>query len=171
LRNNRVFFIYVLLLLTWILPTVLLKGQTVEKPVKLIKSGFVEGLNHTKSDTLYLLNFWSTSCKPCIQEMPVFDDLCDDFRSFPIRVIFISLDPVKYKDTKLADFLKNNPVQSDVWLLDEKDPNKFIPHIDKSWTGAIPATLFLYPSLNIKLFHEGIFTKEALYPLINSILK
>jgi thiol-disulfide isomerase/thioredoxin len=170
MRTNNPMHLYLLILFTLLSQIVILNGQIAVKQVKTVKTEYIERLKNAESDTLFILNFWSTSCKPCLKEMPIFDNLKNDFENRPIRVIFISLDPVKYKNTRLAEFLKLHPIQSEVWILDERDPNIFIPAINNDWSGAIPATLFLYPSLKIKQFYETEFNNETLYQLINIIL-
>jgi len=52
--------------------------------------------NHSLSEykgSIVLLNFWSTECKPCIDEMESLDTLSRRFYDLGLRVIAISADP------------------------------------------------------------------------------
>jgi hypothetical protein len=44
---------------------------------------------------------------------------------------------------KVTPFLKKNKVKSECVLLDEVNGNDYINKISESWSGAIPATLFV----------------------------
>lgn len=94
----------------------------------------------TSQQTL-VINFWATWCKPCIQELPAFDSLTAANNT--CKVVLVSLDFKEDIDTKVNPFLKKNRVISDCVLLDEINGNDYINKISESWSGAIPATLFI----------------------------
>lgn len=93
-------------------------------------------------DTLYIVNFWATWCKPCIQELPAFDSLYHQTNQKPIKVLLVSLDFKEELPKKVKPFLAKNNIQIPCYLLDETNGNDFIDKISKDWSGAIPATLF-----------------------------
>ena len=93
------------------------------------------------NDTLYIVNFWATWCKPCVAELPEFERIHTEYLGKPVKVILVSIDFREDLNTKLVPFLKKNKYTAEVVLLDEVDGNKFINKIDSTWTGAIPATL------------------------------
>jgi hypothetical protein len=91
-------------------------------------------------DTIFVVNFWATWCKPCVQELPVFDSITA--KEYPrVKVMLVCLDFAEDIKTKVIPFLKRTKIRSECVLLDEVDGNAYIDHIDRSWTGAIPATL------------------------------
>ncbi len=94
------------------------------------------------NDTVYIVNFWATWCKPCVAEMPYFEQLHAKYKDQKVRVILVSLDVFRQLETKLIPFVEKNKIQSRVLMLNEKDPNKYIDKIEPSWSGAIPATIF-----------------------------
>ncbi len=94
------------------------------------------------NDTVYIVNFWATWCKPCVAEMPYFEQLHAKYKEQKVRVILVSLDVYRQLETKLIPFIEKNKIQSRVLMLNEKDPNKYIDKIEPSWSGAIPATIF-----------------------------
>ncbi len=97
--------------------------------------------------TPLVINFWATWCKPCIQELPAFDSLTAGNNT--CKVILMSLDFKEDIDKKVIPFLKKNKVITDCGLLDEINGNDYINKISETWSGAIPATLFIYKKRKI----------------------
>ncbi len=118
-----------------------------------------------KSDKTYVVNFWATWCKPCIKELPFFEAV-QAGHADKVKVILVSLDFPDKLESKLKPFIKENNLKSQVVLLDDPYENEWIPKIDSSWTGAIPATLIFNGSK--RRFYERSFTEEELE---NEILK
>jgi len=109
-------------------------------------------------DTLYVLNFWSTWCRPCIAELPYFQRAADSLRGkYPIRFYLISLDFPPDGAYAAQRLLRQKSISlSAVWLA-ENDPNAWMPDADEGWDGGIPFTL-LWPSRKSK---QGDFHSAA----------
>src|SRR5690606_29966950 len=120
---------------------------------------------------LYVVNFWATWCKPCIDELPVFMQVNELYQSDPnFKMILVSMDNVKTLDTKVKRFIENNHLNVDVYLLDDnKRMSEWIPATDTNWSGAIPATVFYKNGKKI-LFHELKMTQYELEDVINENL-
>jgi hypothetical protein len=88
-----------------------------------------------------------------------------------VDVILINLDDVDLLDQKVKPFIKKRAITSKVLLLDETDLNGFINSIEKSWSGAIPATLIVDCSNQNRLFFEQEFKEGELTQTIEKILK
>jgi thiol-disulfide isomerase/thioredoxin len=116
----------------------------------------------------YIINFWASWCKPCIQEMPYFEQAGKDFKDMKVRIIMVSLDFRSQAESNLIPYLQENDIKNTVVLLDDPDANDWIPKVDETWTGAIPATL-IYNG-DQREFHEASFTSEELYSLINKFI-
>ncbi len=112
-------------------------------------------------DTTFVVNLWATWCAPCVAEMPYFEQLQQDYASAPLRVLFISLDAKKHQDA-VVKFINRNGLKNEVWLLDEKNEQYFIPAISAEWSGAIPATLFVNKHKGIRVFKEQDFDYQQL---------
>lgn len=93
-------------------------------------------------DTLYVVNFWATWCKPCVKELPSFDSLAIELKGKSAKVLLVSLDFKEELDKKVKPFLKSKGIETECILLDEVNGNDFVDKISTNWTGAIPATLF-----------------------------
>lgn len=122
-----------------------------------------------KNDTLYVVNFWATWCKPCVTELPFFESNAQHFSEFPVKIILVSQD-AKTRSTQVSDFLKKNNYTSEAFILSAGNPNIWIDKIDNRWSGAIPMTLF-YKNGNKVYFHEGEYsTAEELESYIHTKL-
>lgn len=124
-----------------------------------------------KENDLTVVNFWATWCKPCIAELPYFEEAGKAFANEGVKLLLVNMDFVEVLDTKVKPFLEKRNIQSSVVLLDETDYNAFINDIDESWSGAIPATLFIGKAESRKAFFEKEFSKEALFEEIRNFLQ
>lgn len=102
-------------------------------------------------DTTYVVNFWATWCKPCIQELPAFDSLLVTTKGTKVKVLLVSLDFKEDMAKKTNPFLVKNAVKAECVILDEINGNDFINKIDEKWSGAIPATLLKHGDKRIFL--------------------
>ena len=120
----------------------------------------------TDSKGIVIVNFWATWCKPCITELPYFEQINAEMKSEKFSVCLVNLDfNSKYK-TSAVEFVRNKNLKSEVIHLNDTDPNKWINKIDSNWTGAIPATL-IYNNGKKVFFREGEITYDELKSEIN----
>ncbi|MDN4166784.1 TlpA disulfide reductase family protein [Cytophagales bacterium LB-30] len=104
-----------------------------------------------QSDSATVINFWATWCKPCVKELPYFEEY---HRAHPeVRMLLVSLD-FSEEVEKVNTFLAKKKITIPVVLLDETDYNSFIDKIEPTWSGAIPATIFLRGKKRIFVEHE-----------------
>jgi thiol-disulfide isomerase/thioredoxin len=122
-----------------------------------------EGLKpflNRQDDKVHVVNFWATWCAPCVKEMPYFEQINTKYASNNVEVLFVSLDFPRQYDTQLKPFIKDKNIKSKVICLDDTDQNTWIPAIDATWSGAIPATLIYKGSK--RQFYEQTFTYNQL---------
>ena len=93
-----------------------------------------------RNDTTYVINFWATWCKPCVEELPFFEDLHEKFPNEKLKVILVSLDFPNKLEEKLVPFINENKLKSDVVVLLDGDYNNWIDQVNSDWDGAIPVT-------------------------------
>lgn len=130
--------------------------------------GLAPLINKT-DDKVHVVNFWATWCAPCVKELPYFEKINKEYKANGVEVLLVSLDfPRKY-ETKLKPFLKEKQLKSKVVCLNDVDQNRWIPEIDTTWSGAIPATI-IYKGGKRK-FYEKSFTYEELEKEVQQFLK
>ncbi len=148
-----------------------LKGETcTAQNIAVIKIKEVLSRINQTSDSLLVINFWATWCKPCVAELPAFIQAEKYFENKPVSFVYVSLDFKKNLQTGLQDFIQKNAFNSEVVLLDEPDYNSWIDLISKDWGGAIPATLIVDRKHHQQTFHEGPLLFNELTNLINKYL-
>jgi thiol-disulfide isomerase/thioredoxin len=121
-------------------------------------------------ETTYIVNFFATWCKPCVDELPYFLELHKNYRDEGLHFILISLDFPQHLESRLIPFLKNNGVTAEVFLLDDPAANDWIPKVDESWSGAIPATIICRggkSSFYEKTFHSTDELTQLTLPYLN----
>jgi len=95
----------------------------------------------SESDTTFIINFWATWCKPCVEELPYFEAYHEKYKSEKVKVLLVSLDFPKQIEKKVVPFINDRNLQPEVIILDEADPNSWIDKVDPEWSGAIPITI------------------------------
>ncbi len=134
---------------------------TAQERVPLTTLDALEKRLSSGGDTTFVVNLWATWCAPCIAEMPHFERLQKKYTDKPLRVLFVSLDGTTHRDA-VVRFADDKELRNEVWLLDEKDQQYFIPKISSDWSGAIPATLFVNTAKGIRIFKEQEFDYQQL---------
>jgi len=137
--------------------------------VEIIKFNDLEKIINEKPTKVTILNFWATWCKPCIIEMPIFEEAASKFET-DIDLIFVSIDFVENVEKKVKPFLTKRNINSRVMLIDNTDYDTWIHRVNPSWSGAIPATLVIDKNTGEKYFFEQEFDKEELENLINKFV-
>lgn len=148
-----------------------LLGSANAQEVPFIKATQLAQWKNSTSDTVLVINFWATWCKPCIAEMPAFEALGEQYRGKNIRFLMVSNDFKKQVDTKLKPFIVEKKLKNEIFYLDENNPNAWIDLIDTGWGGSIPATLVVKGSSGYKWFHEGALNEAELKQIIEPLLQ
>lgn len=120
------------------------------------------------NDTVYVVNFWATWCKPCIEELPHFLTSASEFKDHPVKFIFVSLDFPNQKESRLIPFIKKKNITEQVILLNDPNSGFWINEINKDWSGALPATI-IYKGAS-RSFTEGVLSYQQLTQSIKSKL-
>lgn len=118
-------------------------GVNTKKQLEIISLNYngLEPYLNKKDDTVYVINFWATWCKPCIEELPYFEDLQENYKDKKVTVLLVSLDMPNQLETRLKPYVKEKELKAQVILMNDPNQNNWIPKIDPHWDGAIPATL------------------------------
>lgn len=142
-----------------------------EQPQATIPVYDFDGLEHLlyfNDDKTYIVNFWATWCRPCIKELPYFEQIGEEYKDKGVEVILVSLDFPEKLETGVIPFVERHNLKSQVVLLDDVNQNRWIPLVSEEWSGAIPATLIY--NKNERKFYEQTFTYEQLLTELNTFL-
>jgi len=125
-------------------------------------------LQEPTEEITYVINFWATWCKPCVKELPYFEDLQENYKDKNVQVVLVSLDFPKHIEKQVIPFIKKHDLKSEILLLDDPDANTWIPKVSEEWSGAIPATIFVKGTS--QKFFEKSFTYNELETELKTIL-
>ena len=159
------FALNTLLILILISPIV-----TFSQEVKVYKTfeEFGEVLNR-ESDKVHIINFWATWCKPCVAELPYFEELGRILKD-DVDITLVSLDFGTQLESRVIPFVKAKALESEVVLLDDPKSNIWIDLVEKSWSGAIPATL-IRNSEKSEFYEKEFHSTDELKDIILTFLK
>jgi thiol-disulfide isomerase/thioredoxin len=149
---------------SFILLFVLLCYSSFAQKAEIIKLEKLQKLLEIKSDKIQIINFWATWCAPCIKELPLFEKLQAEARP-NVKITLVSMDmDLDPNPEKVYKFITRKNLQSEVVILDQKDPNSWINKIEKEWSGALPATIIINQKTGQRKFvgkelHDGDLEK------------
>lgn len=149
---------------------VLLFFQNKAQELKRVDFDELQSIVKKNDSTLYVVNFWATWCKPCIDELPGFMEVNRQNADNPnFKMILVSLDHKNRLNTVKKFVLRQN-IQTAVYLLDESRPLvEWMQLVDENWRGAIPATVF-YKNGEKIFFHQMSMTQYELEDMVEEAL-
>lgn len=78
-----------------------------------------------KLDKIKVIDFWYTSCMPCIQAIPALNQIQEEFKDY-VDVVGINPAETKIKDKeRIEKFLKRTPINYDILLTDSEIPKAY----------------------------------------------
>ncbi|MGH1518630.1 thioredoxin domain-containing protein [Chryseobacterium sp. JK1] len=130
--------------------------------VSVMKYEELEKRIQQEKNKLLVVNFWSTTCGPCVKEMPHFMEVNHKNAGNPkFKMLLVSLDRLADQE-RVLKFIKSKNLTAEVVLLDDiKRMNTWIPKFEKDWDGNIPVTLFYKNGEKIH-FNDGEMSKDDL---------
>jgi len=111
-----------------------------------------------------VVNFWSTWCKPCVEEIPHFIKVAGKYKDQQVSLLLVSQDTkALYQSGKLQAYIKkSNWGDAQIVWLNETNAEYYCPKVDSKWSGVIPASLIINPSRNYYHFTEESLTEKEL---------
>jgi thiol-disulfide isomerase/thioredoxin len=99
-------------------------------------------LIQNRNGKILLLNIWATWCQPCVEEFPNLIKLYSSYSTDSLEIVGVSADDLDDTITKVAPFVKKNKVPFKIYIAHFVKQDDFINSLNKTWSGAIPATFF-----------------------------
>jgi len=124
-----------------------------------------------KNDTVYVVNFWATFCKPCNEEIPDFIRLTEKYKKQKVKLMLVSLDLPSYVPERLPAFIKKYKYYTNHVWLNETNADRFCPMIDQKWSGAIPATIIVNNITGYRKFTEDQISAVEFERMLNEAMK
>ena len=159
LKMTKTFFIITFLFLSVAINAQEIKKIKVTELEKTIK----------ESKTPMIVTFWATFCKPCMEEIPYFLSAVGKHKKDSVRLLLVSLD-LREDYPKIKPMAIKRKFTAPIVWLNETDADYFCPKVDSSWSGALPATLFISNKTGYRKFYEGQVKEETLEKEIMAIL-
>jgi peroxiredoxin len=121
------------------------------------------------TDKVRLINFWATTCGPCVAEMPDLVETARRFQNRPFELITISTDPADDTKRVLAVLKAKNVATPKPREAAMKKENRTTNNyqvkdgqldavadaISKDWNGALPYSVLVAPGGEILWKHQG----------------
>ncbi len=114
-----------------------------QKEIPLLKYEELQQKILDEKAAFVVVNFWSTTCAPCLRELPDFMQVNEKYNGNPdFKMLLVSLDRSKDLE-RVRKFIRDKNLTAEVVILDDnKRMNTWIPKFDENWGGEIPVTVF-----------------------------
>jgi len=104
----------------------------------------IEKLVRNETENYRLINVWSTTCIPCITELPELVTINRMYRKRHFEMFTICMDPPDQQEAALK-FLKQHHVSSKNLIFDSEDKDALAEALDAKWQGPVPYTILVGP--------------------------
>ncbi len=127
-----------------------------------------EVVNTSKYDTnIFLLNFWSIRCGPCIKEIPYLEKLFQEFKGNGLKIISVNTDQASTED--VFRFIENKGFDLNYDIL--TDPDLVLSSVFTKWF--VPVTILIDSNGVMRYNHTGFTSRdyEKYRKLIKALIK
>ncbi len=112
---------------------------------------------------LLVLNFWATWCPPCLEEIPLFVQLQDEYKDRNVTFIGIAVDDAH----RVREFVRDNEINYPV-LIGSGDALR-ISEILGNKRSVLPFTVCLNPSGDLIDMHSGVVPESKVRKFVDKI--
>ncbi len=148
-----------------------LNGSIKAQDIRVVKFADLQKWKNDKSDTVYVINFWATWCKPCLVEMPAFESLGERFAGAKVKVLMVSLDAPTDLENKVKPYVRKYYLRNPVYLYHDPKVKKWQQKLHPNFSGSLPATLIHQGSHRYTKMITGPMSYMELYGMVNELLQ
>lgn len=160
------------------------KWASLPVSIETIDAAGVAKLRANPTNKYRLINVWSTTCAPCVEEFPGLVSVSRRMGLRPFELITISTDLPEDK-AKAEAFLKKNHAglpghlkaglakegrATNSYLYTEASMDPLIKALDPEWKGAQPHTVLIAPGGEIAFRHNGPISQTELLEKVLEVL-
>jgi len=121
-------------------------------------------------DTVVLLNFWATWCRPCLDEIPIFRDLESRYREQGFRLLAVSLDDPESLQTHVEPFMRKWFPEFRSFLSVEYEMDDMVSVVDNGWNEVLPTSYLFARDGSLSERLQGKFSAEEFDARISALL-
>jgi len=110
--------------------------------------------------SIFITHYFATWCKPCMEELPVFDRLTKEHPTLVVKFVCLDLE----NTPKLCRSIHKLRLPGEVCYL--APTNEHITHISPTWDGTLPFTSIRFPGENTSIELSGKQTSQSLQQLL-----
>jgi peroxiredoxin len=116
------------------------------EPVELhsISAAQLRELAANATENYRLVNLWSTTCAPCLAEMPELVTINRMYRGRHFEMHTLAIDPPDQRDAILNELRKHHVACSN-YVFHSEDRDELAEALDPSWQGPVPYTILIAP--------------------------
>ena len=143
---------------------------TAAEPVRYADFAELAPLFEQQNDTVYVINFWATWCRPCREEIPYLQQLAEEAADRPLQVVLVSLDTAANAIDRIPAYLQRTAPRPASVILTDPDDAVWGKTIDRVWSGNLPTTIIYRRALRYvyrRNFRTYADLQRALEPLLD----
>jgi thiol-disulfide isomerase/thioredoxin len=132
-------------------------------------AGLRSELDATRGNVV-VLNFWATWCRPCLEEIPLLQDVAAEFAREDFRLISVSLDEAESMESQVIPFMQKWFPQFASYQNVEYAMDTMVSAVDPNWNEVLPTTYLLARDGRIAEVIQGKFSRDELASKITALL-
>lgn len=141
--------------------------KCIDQDIKLISDDSVININNF-SDKIIIINFWYSSCAPCLKELPYFQKIQQEYKNDVLVIAVSSYEWYKELETdKTIAITKTYP---DLLFAYDNKGETYMNALFKTGSDAYPKTIILDRGCFVSAIYEGSVTEADLQNEVNKLL-
>ena len=130
----------------------------------------IENIFNKDNDTTYIINFWATTCPPCLKELPLFEELKTKYNGQKLKIVLINIDDEDRYEKAVIPYVEKLKLKNKVYALVDNDYSSWTGKINQEWYGSLPYTV-IYKGDKRKFFFGAFKDEQELEKEIKEILQ
>jgi len=130
----------------------------------------IEHLFHQNNDTTYLLNFWATTCPPCLREIPLFEKMIEEKKGQKFKIILFNTDGETKIEKRVIPYLNKQNLHAQLIAVTDPYANRWTGVVNPDWYGSLPYTI-IYRGDKRKYYNESFESYEELKKEIDNFMR